>query len=87
MILELNWSLKRASQSLYPMLTNLESLVESENATRRSECMMWCIARSAEIWQYVFTINHAASTYSWANVAEYDFAFRQMMGKNPLRSW
>ena len=43
--------------------------------------------RSAEIWQYVFTINSAASSYSWNNVAEYDYAFRQMMGRNPKRSW
>ena len=39
--------------------------------------------RAAEIWQYVFTINTAAASYSWQNVAEYDFAFRQMMSKNP----
>ena len=43
--------------------------------------------RSAEIWQYVFMINHAASVYMWSNVAEYDFAFRQLMAKNPRRSW
>ena len=41
----------------------------------------------AEIWQYVFTINSAAASYAWPNVAEYDFAFRQMMSKNPKRSW
>ena len=44
-------------------------------------------SRSAEIWQYMFVINHAASTYTWSNVAEYDFAFRQLMAKNPMRSW
>ena len=43
--------------------------------------------RSAEIWQYVFTINTAAATYSWSNVAEYDFAFCQMMARNPKCSW
>ena len=43
--------------------------------------------RSAEIWQYVFTINAAAALYAWNNIAEYDFAFRQMMAKNPRRSW
>ena len=43
--------------------------------------------RSAEIWQYVFIINTAASSYAWNNVAEYDFAFRHMMAKNPKRSW
>ena len=43
--------------------------------------------RSAEIWQYVFVINTAAASYLWSNVAEYDFAFRQMMSMNPRRSW
>ena len=43
--------------------------------------------RSAEIWQYVFTINTAAASYAWTNVAEYDFTFRQMMSKNPKWSW
>ena len=43
--------------------------------------------RSAEIWQYVFIINTAATSYSWSNVAEYDFAFRQMIAVNPNRSW
>ena len=31
--------------------------------------------RSAEIWQYVFVINSAASTYIWENVASYDYTF------------
>ena len=43
--------------------------------------------RSAEIWQYVFVINSAASTYVWENVASYDFTFRQLMACNPGRSW
>ena len=43
--------------------------------------------RSSEIWQYVFVINSAASTYIWENVANYDFTFRQLMACNPLRSW
>ena len=44
-------------------------------------------ARSAEIWQYVHTINMAAASYQWDNVANYDFTFRQLMGKFPQRSW
>ena len=40
-----------------------------------------------EIWQYVYVINQAAASYAWSNVAEYDFAFRQMMAANPKRSW
>ena len=43
--------------------------------------------RSAEIWQYVHTINSAAANYVWENVAYYDFTFRQMMSQNPYRSW
>ena len=43
--------------------------------------------RSAEIWQYVFTINSAASSFHWENVAYYDFTFRQLMAYNPERSW
>ena len=43
--------------------------------------------RSAEIWQYVYLINTASSSYQWHNVTEYDFAFRQMIAANPKRSW
>ena len=35
--------------------------------------------RSAEIWQYMYIINLASNSYSWDNVACYDFAFRQLM--------
>ena len=44
-------------------------------------------SRAAEIWQYVHTINIAASTYTWDNVYYYDVTFRQMMAQNPHRSW
>ena len=44
-------------------------------------------SRAAEIWQYVFIINKAASSFVWSNVLEYDFIFRQMMARNPNRSW
>ena len=43
--------------------------------------------RAAEIWQYVYIGNLAASSYSWDNVACYDFAFRHLMSKHPERSW
>ena len=43
--------------------------------------------RASEIWQYVYIINKAASCFVWNNVQEYDFVFRQMMSKNPSRSW
>ena len=44
-------------------------------------------SRSAEIWQYVHVINTAAATYTWENVAYYDYTFRQLMHKNPQRNW
>ena len=43
--------------------------------------------RSSKIWQYVHVINQTASSYTWSNVAEYDFPFRQLMGEYPDRSW
>ena len=44
-------------------------------------------SRAQEIWQYVYVINLAASTYTWDNVANYDYTFRQLMEFNPKRSW
>ena len=43
--------------------------------------------RSAEIWQYVYTIHTAASSFSWENVAWYDYTFRQLMAVKPKCSW
>ena len=43
--------------------------------------------RSTEIWQYVYIINTAATTYHWDNVAAYDYTFRQLMASAPSRSW
>ena len=42
-------------------------------------------ARRAEIWQHVYVINTAASTYVWENVSFYDYTFRQMMSVNLQR--
>ena len=44
-------------------------------------------SRSSEIWQYVHTINVAASSYIWENVSNYDITFRHLMAQNPGRSW
>ena len=44
-------------------------------------------SRAAEIWQYVHTINVAASGYLWENVSHYDITFRHLMSQNPARSW
>ena len=41
----------------------------------------------AEIWQYVYTINNAASAFSWDSVAYYDYHFRHLMHTKPNRSW
>ena len=43
--------------------------------------------RGAEIWQYIHTIHLASQSFSWENVAYYDFMFRQNMAKYPQRSW
>ena len=43
--------------------------------------------RAAEIWQYVYIINLASNSFSWDNVACYDYAFRQLMARHPERSW
>ena len=43
--------------------------------------------RASEIWQYIYVINLAASSYSWENVAFYDNMFRQLMSIKPNRSW
>ena len=43
--------------------------------------------RSAEIWQYIYVINLAASSYSWDNVYYYDYTFRQLMEAKLNRSW
>ena len=43
--------------------------------------------RSPEIWQYIHVINLAASSFSWENVSNYDYLFRQLMAEFPNRSW
>ena len=43
--------------------------------------------RSVEVLQYIDVINRAAATYSWENVARYDYTFRQLMAAKPHRSW
>ena len=44
-------------------------------------------SRSYEIWQYVYVINSAAAGYQWENVSYYDYTLRQLMARNPQRSW
>ena len=52
--------------------------------------MVYCQAnpdRSGEILQYMDVIHGAAMNYSWENVAQYDYMFRQLMAAKPWRSW
>ena len=44
-------------------------------------------SRSGEILAYTDIISNAAQTYTWENIANYDFYFRRLMDKNPHRSW
>ena len=44
-------------------------------------------SRSAEIWQYVLTINKAGASYSWENMYFYDSTLRHLMENKPNRSW
>ena len=76
-------------------------LVPAEKDNKISEIRRWdqafriyatiyCKAnpnRSAEIWQYIYVINTAASSYAWENVAYYDLTFRQLMGERPNCNW
>ena len=43
--------------------------------------------KASEMVQYIHTIHHAASKYTWDNVAHYDKTFRRLMAKYPERSW
>ena len=52
--------------------------------------MTYCNAnpdRAGEILQYVDIIHTAAASYSWDNVAVYDFTFRQLMAAKLWHSW
>ena len=43
--------------------------------------------RGAEIYQYIHSINCAATSFTWENVAYYDYHFRKDMERFPQRSW
>ena len=43
-------------------------------------------SRASEIWQYIHVINIVAASYTWENVAFYDFTFRQLMSEKLHRS-
>ena len=43
--------------------------------------------RGSEIYQYIHSINCAAMSFQWDNVAAYDYQFRKDMEAYPQRSW
>ena len=43
--------------------------------------------RSGEIWQYMYTIDVAASSFHWDDVFNYDLTFRQLMSFKTHCSW
>ena len=43
--------------------------------------------RTPDILQYLDTVVSAAQSFTWENVAQYDYAFRKLMEKHPNRSW
>ena len=43
--------------------------------------------QASKVWEYVYVINTAASSFHWDNVAFYDSTFRQLMSQKPWRSW
>ena len=44
-------------------------------------------SRAGEILSYADVISNAANTYTWDNIANYDFYFRKLMERHPHRSW
>ena len=69
--------------------TKIDNIKKWEQAFR-VYTTIYCNAnptRSGEILQYVDVIHRAASTFSWDNVARYDYVFRQLMAAKPHRSW
>ena len=69
--------------------TKIDNIRKWEQAFR-VYTTIYCSAnptRSGEILQYTDVIHRAASTFSWDNVAKYDYVFRQLMAAKPHRSW
>ena len=69
--------------------TRVDSIKKWEQAFR-VYTTIYCHAnptRAGEILQYTDIIHRAAATFSWDNVAKYDYVFRQLMAEKPYRSW
>ena len=90
---KLEWVHREGGTFLVPASSERDNKINGIRRWDQAFCVyatIYCGAnphRSQEIWQYVSVINHAATGYSWENVANYDFTFRHLMEFNPNRSW
>ena len=88
----LEWVSKEGMAFLNPVQDHEQRITNVRHWEQafRVYAAIYCVAnpsRAGEIWQYIYTINAAASTYIWENVAYYDMTFRQMMAERPARPW
>ena len=89
---KLEWISKDGSTYLAPAAAK-ESKINGIRKWEQAFCIYAAVytnahpERASEIWQYVYTINSAALSYQWDNVALYNFTFRQLMAEKPWRSW
>ena len=83
---------KEGASYLVPAIdksTKIDGIRKWEQAFRTYSAI-YCEAhptRSVEMLQYIDIINKAALTFSWSNVAHYDYVFRQLQSAKPFRSW
>ena len=89
---KLEWINKDGSTYLAPAAAK-ESKINGIRKWEQAFCIYAAVytnahqERASEIWQYVNTINSAALSYQWDNVALCDFTFRQLMAEKLWRSW
>ena len=89
---KLEWISKDGSTYLAPAAAK-ESKINGIRKWEQAFCIYAAVytnahqERASEIWQYVDTINSAALSYQWDNVALCDFTFRQLMAEKLWRSW
>ena len=71
----------REGQTFLTSATNKEPRINGIRHWKQAFCVYAAIyskanpERASEIWQYIHTINTAASNFVWENVAYYDFTF------------
>ena len=88
----LEWVMREGMTYLAPASDKEARIINVKNWDQafRVYAAIYCNAnpqRSAEVWQYIYVIHSAASSYQWDNVAYYDYTFRQLMAEKPMRSW